>query len=494
MNILTGGLTWLFFHAKAVDVIGSKYFLVGVLFLGASLVVATDCAGSGTIPVYTLAECVDLAMDQNYRRPASRFAVAVAEARHQQALSAYWPQVSLQGSYELLDESSNFVFPGRTFSVPSLTLGPGMNLAIPDIPISDQDVTLQDEKSVYASMEANWLLWDGGMRKGMREQSAAGIDAARVEERRTDLEVVDSVTRLYYGAVVAGQLHQLGKDTLARMDASLSLTKSLYECGSGTVRKTDYLGTKMVVETLRSAVAMLEKNETMSQAALAYTIGLGWQDSVKPVAEELPFTPLTMGLNELVSDAYVFNPDWELLDAGLRAAEGALGEARSGHYPKLVLSGEVHKWWNDYDQGYATAENKEGWSAMAGMQIPLFKGFLTRGKVKEAHARLNKLKSERFLLREGVGMQVRDVFVGLDAASKQYEATLDAMNTAVENCELNTRAYQNDLVSTEDVVRAQLMEAFMSAQHYRICYEHMALRSRLNLVVGSAVLDTFSAQ
>jgi len=35
-----------------------------------------------------------------------------------------------------------------------------------------------DEDSFIASLNSTWLLYDGGMRKGLREQSMAGIEAA----------------------------------------------------------------------------------------------------------------------------------------------------------------------------------------------------------------------------------------------------------------------------------------------------------------------------
>ena len=75
--------------------------------------------------------------------------------------------------------------------------------------------------------------------------------------RRTDLEITDSVVRLYYGAVLARQLHQVGKDTLARMGVTLELTESLYKNGAGKVNKTDYLDNVVMVETIRSTVASL---------------------------------------------------------------------------------------------------------------------------------------------------------------------------------------------------------------------------------------------
>jgi outer membrane protein len=152
------------------------------------------------------------------------------------------------------------------------------------------------------------------------------------------------------------------------------------------------------------------------------------------------------------------------------------------------MTGELFKWWNDYDAGMATDRNKEGWSVGMGVEIPIFGGFLTRGRVAEARARVAKIGEEQFLLREGIGLQIRDIFLSLGAAEKAHRATREAMEAAMENRDLNTRAYQHALVDTEDVIRAQLMEALMSAQHYRARYEHIALQSRMSLVVGTEVL------
>jgi outer membrane protein len=58
------------------------------------------------------------------------------------------------------------------------------------------------------------------------------------------------------------------------------------------------------------------------------------------------------------------------------------------------------------------------------------------------------------LLQEGIGLIVKDVFLGFSPAGKVRRATLDAMNAAVENRDLNTRAYQNELVETDKVIRA----------------------------------------
>lgn len=465
----------------------------------------------------TLDECIEAALANSHRRPASQFAVAVAEAQHRQALAGYWPQLTLRGAYQRMDEPPDFLFPASLVSVPSQTLtvpagtavitvpagvlGPvevqlpvttpaqSISVAGQRLPISAQRVRMMDPESVVGSVNATWLLYDGGLRRGYREQAGGLADMMRAEARRTDLEIVDTVRRFYYGSVLAGQLHQLGRDTLARMEATLSLTESMYQQGAGTVQKTDYLDNKVVVETLRGMVAQLDKNEAMAQAALANAMGLPWHTSITPADTELTFTPSAVDLDALVATAYQFSPDWEKIEAGLRSLEGAATTARSGHAPKLALRGTLHRWWNSDHAGMATDANKRGWTVGLGIELPLFDGFLTRHNIAEARARISQLKEEQILLKEGIGLRLKDVFLGLNAAQHSHQATLAAMTAAQENRDLNTRAYQHELVETEKVIRAQLTEALMSAQYYKTCYDVLALQSQLNLLVGTEVLE-----
>ena len=455
----------------------------------------------------TLDQCLDEALRNSHRRPASKFAVAMAEAQHRQALAGYWPQIGAKAGYQRMDESPDFLFPATQMhypagtamvTVPAGVFGPNpvqlpVSTPAQTVQVPAQDVKLMDPDSFVASLNATWLLYDGGMRKGYREQTAGLVEIMKQEARRTDLEITDSVKRLYYGAVLAQQLHQVGDDTLARMEATLNLTETMYKEGSGKVKKTDFLENKVMVESLRAMVALLEKNAAMAQAALANTMGLPWNACIQPVDKDMPFTPFVDNLDTMVSTAYQFNPDWAKVEAGIRAAEGAERTAKSDYYPKLAVTGELHKWWNDYNAGMATDRNKEGWTAGVGVEIPLFKGFLTKNKVAETRTRVAKIKEEQFLLQDGLGLQIKDTFLGLNAAQKSYQATLDAMNAATESRDLNTRAYQNELVETEKVIRAQLMEALMSAQHYKARYDHIALQSQLNLLVGTEILKRFQA-
>lgn len=475
--------------------------------------------------VLSLSDCIRLAMEKNHTRPASQFAVAMAEAQHRQALAAYWPQVNAKGGMDEMNASPNFIYPASTMYVPAQSVnipggtatvaipanafGPGLppvaiqmpvsfpgqtvNTSAQMFPIPAQNVKLMSPLTESVSADFKWLLVDGGMRRGYKEQSLGALDVAHAEVRRTDLELRENVVRLYYGAVLARQLHRLGQDTLERMEATQAMTESLYKEGTGTVNKADFLDNKVMTETVRSIVAPLEANESMAEAALAYTIGLSWKSTVVPSDESLPYETYRGNLNDLVSTAYEFNPDWAEIEAGLRALEGERITAASGYSPRVGLKGELHRMWNSYDGGLSTSNNRNGWSVDFGVEIPIFNGFLTQAKVAEARARINQLKEKKILLSEGIGLQIRSMFIEMGSSEKVVEATQDAAITAKDDTELTLRGYQSGLVTTEKVIRAQLQEALVTAAHDKAVYDHLALQTRIELVVGKSVQAELTA-
>jgi outer membrane protein TolC len=277
------------------------------------------------------------------------------------------------------------------------------------------------------------------------------------------------------------------------MEATLHLTETLYQDGSGTVNKTDYLDNKVMVETVRSMVVPLEMNEASAEAALAYTMGLSWQSTVIPLDKEIPYRPYSGDLNELVSTAYDFNPDWASIDAGLRALEGERMTAASGHYPVVGLKGELHRFWNNYDGGISTPENRAGWSVDFGVDIPIFDGFLTNAKVAEVRAHINQLKEQKLQLRDGLGLQIRELFLELGSSEKVIQATADAAQAADDDSDLTMRGYQTGLIATEKVIRAQLQDALVKAAHDKAIYDHAALQSKIDTVVGKSVQSAIGA-
>jgi outer membrane protein len=454
----------------------------------------------------SLNDCLNISLKNNHLRPASRYALQMSEDQHKQAMSAYWPQLSLRSVFSQFDQYPNFIFPARSIPVPGQTVTLPANSFGPGVPpgpvpltspptqfsVPQQNVKLMDSSNLLTSLNLSYPLYAGGLRRAKVNQAEKGVEVAKEEVRRTDLQVIYDVKKMYYGAVLAQKVYQIGKDSLDRLQTTLILTEDLYKRGSGKVKKTDYLRSKATVETVRTMVADLANNVKLAKAGLVNTMGLAWQTAIGLAAQELPYSPLHADLAKLVSTSYEFNPDWAKLKAGLEAAEFKIKEEQSGHLPKIALTGNLNHIDNPYNQGIVTSQNKNFMSVGVALEIPIFSGFLTQYKVREARANVEKIKEQRVVLKEGLALQVKDAFLRLMKAQEQQQASKEALLAALENRELNEKAYRDELVDTKDVLEAQVLESTLEAQYQKILYDHIEALAQLNLVVGAEISHIIS--
>lgn len=431
----------------------------------------------------TVSQCIEIALEQNRKRRISRLAVETAEYQHKQALSAFWPQITAESTYNQLDEDVHFLFPSNTYDYNIAV--PGLGTISGQTVVPEQDVTVMDRKSITSGLIMTYPLFTGGLRSNAVKASRSNVQAARQALRRTELELVRDVQRMYYGAVVASRLSDIGQETLVRLRATTDLTERLYKGGSGSVTKLDYLRSKVVLESTRSIVEQLASNVALAIAALGNTMGLRWDTPVALAENEIPFVKVDADLERLVAGAYRFNPDWKRLGAGLEAARALVDKERSARWPKVALKGTLWRWDNGLDHsGMATEENETGWSVGIGLQMPIFTGFMTTNKIKEAKARLKTLEAQQILLKEGVALQVKHGFIRIDRSQKIRSAAIAAASYAREHRELAVRAYMNEMVSTGVVIESQIIEALARAKAEMALYENAASRFDIDFVIG----------
>lgn len=478
---------------------------------------ATPAAPAASAPV-TLERCLEMARANSHRTKAAASAQDVAAAQYGQAHSSRFPTVTASLGATQLDENPNFVFPSMGLTIPASVFPiPPMKVTIPanafgpgfppsDIPLTvpgstipipaqtyaipEQNVQLMDKTLFSLAVKAVYPLYTGGLASGRIAQAKAGVEAARQERRQTDIEVAYDVTRAYWGVVATGQVLQVARDTLVRMEATLELTQRLFETGSGRVKKTDFLRNKSMVETIRSMVAELEGQHRAARAGLEVAVEWDGEVPIEVADKELPYAPAGCQTPETISQAYTFSPQLARLQAGVAAARAGVSVARSSLLPKAGLFADVHRFGNSSSTGMMSPENKFGWSFGVGVEVPVFDGFRGLNEIREARASLKKLENQDALLRQAIAFDVKTTCSQITKGADQVKSSRDAYLAASENRELNERAYQEELVETKDVIEAQLMEAILAAQHYRALYDNLESQAKLETIAGRAAAPT----
>ena len=502
-------------------VLGLMWLMCGQIAWGGELSPSDARLREKNLTNLTIRDCLDIAFEQSRLRAVSRESIKIAEAQYQQALSGHWPQLKFSMTAVRMDEDPTFVFPSQPLSLgaagqplaEAIALAqlakmgitpsaPGFNaiLANATQQVMQQlasnsmpayNVKLMDRDLLTSTLSLVLPLYTGGKISAITKQAKIGIAVSKEESRQTDLQIVRDVKQYYYGHILARAVHRLGRETLERFEATESITESVYKHGSGKVKKTDYLRSKMMTSAVRSAIELMKSNEELSKSALANAMGLPWDTRIALAETEIPFTPYGGNLDELVTRARQHNPQMNQVRLGLAAREGKIAEARSGHLPVVALFGNVMRLDNSFNnEGMITDENKNSWQIGLSMELPIFNGFRTTREVQEARLRLEKLKHQSLLLQEGVALQVKHAFLQIARSQGQVQTMKEAVQTAAENRELNIRAYAQEMVETKDVIEAQLMEFLMHAQYLKALYDHQVNSGELEYIIGNNIYDT----
>ncbi len=459
------------------------------LFALTCLAGMTQLANAEQLDNLTLQQSLRIALENHRSLQVSQAALDMAEAQYQQAMAAFRPKLGLEAGFQRADENRTFTFEGIVQTpAMGLPIGPGGAIvAIPGQPLPiNLDVQLFDRDVTRAGLNLTYPLYTGGKKDAITGMAKKGVEIAREEKRKTELEVVRDVNKYYHGAQFAQQMEQLVSDTLERFQALEDLTDRLYQNASLKVKKTDYLRSKTTTAMTRSMLQETRYASALTREALANAMGMPVNSKISLAPEaEVPGFDATF--EPLLADAMKFNPDKQRMELAVQAAEHKINEARSGHFPVVGLEASAYRAWNDYKGGLINDDNRDGWTLGVGVKWDLFDGGMTKAGVDVARASKIKLEAQRVLLDNGLALQIKNDFMRIERSRAQVEDSAQAQGYAEENRKLNVRAYQEEMVETKDVIEAQLVETFASANLHRVRHDLRAALADLDYRLGKAL-------
>lgn len=431
----------------------------------------------------SLEDCIAIAKQNSKQKQIAESKLEVSKSHLKQAESVRWPSLDLTSKALIQDEPQNFIFPSSTFIVPPISLP---QFTIPSFPftIPAQDIKLLDNKIILTDLTLTYPLFTGGKISSIIDQVEQSILLAKNNVELTENELAYNVKKTYYALILTEQLLQIGTDAFNRFEATYHLTESLYQTGSGTVNKIDYLKNKMSLESFRGIVSELKSKNKIAKSGLKYYLGIDLNTDLTIKDSSLEFAYSIPEENETLGTLLSTNLYLNSLDIASNIYEAKIDEAQSDYYPSFALFGNYENLINSYDAGWATPQNKNVWSVGLGLKFSLFNGFRTAGKVEENEAELKGIKFQKTFVEQGLSMKLNEILTELKKSEEKIKSSKEAMIAASENRDLNLRAYQNEIGEVADFIEAQIMEAFMMAQYQLSLYEQVELKANLEFLLG----------
>jgi len=336
----------------------------------------------------TLSQAVATALEHN---PALRQAAETTAAGQAAADRARAPQRVQVGL------SSNYLHLGN---IETITLGDlgAMSLGEPD--------------TVTTALTAQKIIYSGGRLAAAQRQAESGAQALAVSQARTRQAVAFETERAYLNLLTAQRLVGVAAQAAQTAQEQLAVTQARLD--AGTVAQYDLLHAEVLVEETSQTVINANATVETAQAALARALGVNNGPLVagdEGITE--PATP--PALNEVLKTAEAQRPELQALDWQLRGAEAAIAAARGESQPTVA----VHAGYQIVTPSSAFASS--GWSAGAGVSLPVLDGGAARADQRRAEAQRNQLLAARDAQRDAVDMEVRQAYARLTAAASAVQ-------------------------------------------------------------------------
>lgn len=443
------------------------YVAFSLLFLSTSLIAAETYAN------LTLNDAISVGLENNIQKRISLQAAAIAESQYQEALSARWPTVSLEASAMRMDEDPTFILPGASVNIANLAtpLNAALFGGAPVIPSTinsgQQRIKLMDRDTATATLKLMMPLYTGGKITSIINQANLGKEIAQQEYHRSTLQVVRDVKRYYYAVKLTQSLSELAQSTVETLESTRDLTKTLYEGGSGSLNKLDYLKTEMAVNYAKSLQTEFLTKEKAATAALILAMGIPWNSHIQIAQDDFPAVNREPVLDHLVAQAQAFNPDMSVIKLAMQVADERVTEAKSAYYPQVALTGNVRHIANSYDSGLVNDDNRNSWTIGVVMRMPLFDFGKTSNHINSAKLERNKMGETQVLVEQGLAAQIKNLFISLDAANQQVAISEKTVAFARDYERLTNQAYQIGASKPEDMIQASIYNAIVEGSYLR---------------------------
>ena len=398
----------------------------------------------------SLPEAIRLALQNNPDLATAQQRVNAARAGIQQTEAALWPQVRLSGGYAGSDnpvQAFMMTLNQRAFSFAG-------NFNHPDT-----------TDNLNGKVLAQWSLYDGGQSLASRQAAKLNTETARQTFAAARNDLVFEVTRAFHTIGKARQFVSTAAAAVASMEANVNVAGSRF--AAGNVLKTDLLDAQIRLAESQENLIRARNAVALSEIVFRTVLGVGEKDMVTAAETVVTIT------SDMPATA-TSRPEIIAAHTASTAADRQVRAAQAGYLPHLNAFASY-----DLDSGNGT-RYADSWLAGVSIDLNIFDGFLTRGKVAEARANLESARQQERKVALAVTLETRQAQLNLEEAQARLVTTGKSVGQAEESLQITKDRYANGLALLTQVLDSET--ALTATRQRRAAAE-------TDLLIAQAALD-----
>lgn len=339
-------------------------------------------------------------------------------------------------------------------------------------PVMTKGIGNQHSNSLTASLP----IYTGGEIRGTVRRAKANYNSVLEGKQKAYNDMRATVTNGYCDLLQAGNMQQLGRESVQRLEDHLKNVQAQYEVG--VVAKVDVLRSQVELSNAKQSLIQAENAYQVAEANLNRIVGLPMDTTLK-LDNILTYSEYAEDMAYCLDYASQYRPELEQARQGVEAAKGALMVARSGYMPKIAASATQN--WSDTN--WPGDENGE-WGVGVSVSMNVFDSGVTWSKINGAKADLAVAEETYRDTVDAVNLDVRNCYLNLREAEKRIGTTETAVSQAEEDYRIAQVRYMAGVGTNTDVLDAQVALTQAKTNYLQAMYDYNTSKTDLENAMG----------
>lgn len=392
--------------------------------------------------LYSLSDCIEIALKGNPEVLASKEQLNKSLFKIGEARSGYFPEIDLTVGYQRSYQDSQ---------------------------------TREDyySKNYSGQLSLSQTLFDFGKTSTKVDIQKELYKATEAQDRDTILGVVYNVKAAYFNLLKAKKAKETAQEVLKQAQKHLDLAKGFYEVGL----KPKIEVTKAEVEVSNAKLSLISAEKGLRQALLSLKVAMGVVFMADFDIKEEEYAVRKLEEKEALEIALQRNPQLQSIKFNKNAALQTEDLVKKEYLPMLTGTGKYSYTGEDFPLN-------NGWSLLIQLNMPIFSGWSTTYKLKQAKADTAYYQNKEEALKQQIASQIKTLFVQLNEAKQKIDTLKVTLRQAKENLDLAMGRYEVGVGSSIEVVDAIVLYEQTNTQYWQAVYDYNVTYAEIEKITG----------
>lgn len=416
--------------------------------------------------VLSLEQALEIALSENPTIKIADQQIEIKRYAKQGTYASLYPQIDATASYQrvIKKQTMSMDFGGQTQTIKvgsDNSFNGGVALGMPVV---------------------NAQLWQS------LKVSALDVELAVEQARSSRIDMIEQVTKAYYGILLAKQSQELYQSVYDNAVENNDIVKKKFDVGA--VSEYDLIRSNVTVQNALPNVIEAEYTVTLALWQLKALLGIDLQREIDVIGSLMDYVHVLDKSYDISQLNLENNTTLKQLDMQEQMLEHAVKITKLANVPSLSVNAAYLYTALGNDGKFF---NKEAWNpySYAGLQlnIPIFAGNKRRAATREARLNLTNLQ----LQRENVERQLRVGIVqylnNMQSSVKKYHASAATVDQAQRGYDIAVKRYDVGRGTLVDIDNSQLALTQAELQRNQSIYNFLTAKVSLDKVLGDYDFD-----